>query len=150
MIGCNKCLSFFCPPTTVYTNLITFTLCAFTSSFLFPIGPLPSFQHSFSHGNSFLPPPSPPHLSTWIFHQMYSLPFLYNHQSSITIFFPSSSLICFQISLFFYLHMSEDCPTSHFPAFLVFSVSLRKSPANISTLPIKHLPLTFRHRASSI
>jgi len=47
---------FLLSPTTVYINVITFTLCAFTSLFLFPIGPLPSFQPSFPHGNSFLSP----------------------------------------------------------------------------------------------
>lgn len=56
MIGCNKCLSSFCPPTTVHINLITFNLCAFTAPFLFPIGPSPPFQPYFSHGNSFLSP----------------------------------------------------------------------------------------------
>jgi len=143
MIGCNKCLSFFCPPTTVHINLITFNLCAFTAPFLFPIGPLPSVQPSFSHGNSFLSPS----------------PFIY-------LKFPSNIFFAFliQSSKFHYHFLSIilpylfsntfTCPTTvqhlHFPAFLVFFVSLPKSPANICTMSIKYLPLSDRTKAQAV
>jgi len=56
MIGCNRCLSSFCPPTAVYINIITFTSCAFTASYLFPTGPLSTSFSTFHLPWQFFPP----------------------------------------------------------------------------------------------